>query len=230
MKAPTLRIIMIPGIIMIIEPRAFLHLLTWLSPAFPTGAFAYSHGLEWAVAAGDIRDSESLRAWLATLLAAGSGRNDAILLRAAYGASADPVRRDEIAALGAALAPAAERRAETMAQGAAFAKAAGPWGGGMAAPLPVALGVLAARHGIGAEVAVIGYLHAFVANLISAGVRLIPLGQSAGLAVLAALEEDILATAAETRGQDLDDLGAACFRADIAAMRHETQYTRLFRS
>ncbi len=224
-------IIVITGIIMIIEPRAFLHLLTWLSPAFPTGAFAYSHGLEWAVAAGDVGDGESLRAWLATLLGDGSGRNDAILLRAAHRASAAPARLDEIAALGAALAPAAERRAETLAQGAAFAKAAVPWGGGsVAAPLPIVLGVLAARHGIGEEVAVIGYLHAFAANLISAGVRLIPLGQSAGLVVLAALEADILAIAAESRGQDLDDLGAACFRADIAAMRHETQYTRLFRS
>lgn len=232
-------IIVITGIIMIIEPRAFLHLLTWLSPAFPTGAFAYSHGLEWAVAAGDVGDGESLRAWLATLLGDGSGRNDAILLRAAHRASAAPARLDEIAAIGAALAPAAERRAETLAQGAAFAKAAVPWGGpwgglwgsgSVAAPLPIVLGVLAARHGIGEEVAVIGYLHAFAANLISAGVRLIPLGQSAGLVVLAALEADILAIAAESRGQDLDDLGAACFRADIAAMRHETQYTRLFRS
>ena len=221
---------MISGIIMIIEPRAFLHLLTWLSPAFPTGAFAYSHGLEWTVADGDVRDSESLRAWLCALLRDGSGRNDAILLRAAHRASAAPARRDEIAALAAALAPAAERRAETLAQGAAFAKAAVPWGETVEAALPVALGVLAARHGIGEEAAVIGYLHAFAANLISAGVRLIPLGQSAGLLVLAALEDDILAIAAESRGQDLDDLGAACFRADIAAMRHETQYTRLFRS
>lgn len=218
------------GKIMIVEPRAFLQLLSWLSPAFPTGAFAYSHGLEWAVAAGDVVDGESLRTWLATLLAHGSGRTDAILLRAAHRAAAAPARLDEIAALARALAPAAERRAETLAQGAAFAQAAAPWGGSVAAPLPVALGALTARRGIGEAAAVIGYLHAFTANLISAGVRLIPLGQSAGLLVLAALEEDILAIAAETRGQDLDDLGAACFRADIAAMRHETQYTRLFRS
>ena len=221
---------MIAGIIMIIDPSAFLHLLTWLSPAFPTGAFAYSHGLEWAVGAGDVTDGESLRAWLADLLHHGGGRNDAILLRAAHQASANPMRLEEIAAIGAAIAPAAERRAETLTQGAAFAKAAAPWGGSVAAPLPVALGVLAARHGIGEDAAVIGYLHAFAANLVSAGVRLIPLGQSAGLAVLAALEQDLLAIAFESRGQDLDDLGGACFRADIAAMRHETQYTRLFRS
>ncbi len=222
--------VMITAARMIIEPQKWLHCLTWLSPAFPIGAFAYSHGLEWAVAAGDVTDRNALCAWLGELLHSGSGRNDAILLCSAYRAAQSPALLTEIAELASALAPASERRAETLAQGAAFARAAGAWGGTVTAALPVAFGALAARHGIGEEAAVLGYLHAFSANLISAGARLIPLGQSDGLWVQAALAADILALAGEIRSQTLDDLGAACFRADIASMRHETQYTRLFRS
>ena len=73
-------------------------------------------------------------------------------------------------------------------------------------------------------------IQAFAANLISAAVRLVPLGQSAGLAVLAGLEAAITESALSTRGATLDDLGGCAFRSDIAAMRHETQYTRIFRS
>lgn len=215
---------------MIIEPPALLQLLAWLSPAFPTGAFAYSHGLEWAIGAGDVRDGAGLQAWLAALLDHGSARSDAILLRAAHRAAGHPARLAEHAELAAALTPAAERRGETLAQGAAFAAAAAAWGGGAPVALPVSLGALAARHGIPEEAATLAYLQAFMVNLISAAVRLIPLGQSAGLAVLAALGPAIIAAASATEGAGLDDLGSSCFRADIAAMRHETQYTRLFRS
>jgi urease accessory protein len=209
---------------------AELHLLAWLSPAFPIGAYAYSHGLEWAIEAGDINDEPTALAWLRDLLHHGTGRADAILVRHALQAAADPAALDHLAELARALTPARERRAETQDQGAAFALAAAPWGEIGAAPYPVAFGALAGRHGIAAPLAVAAYLQAFAANLISAAVRLIPLGQTAGLRLLAALQPDTRAVATETASATLDDLGGCAFRSDIAAMRHETQYTRLFRS
>ena len=214
---------------------SLIRLLAWLSPAFPTGAYAYSHGLEWAVEAGDISSESSLQSWLADVLAHGAARSDAILLRHAHRAT----RFEELAAiaeLAAAMAPSGERQAETLAQGNAFASAARVWGPSLLEGLagriayPVAVGAIAAAHGIAEDPACGGFLQAFTANLVSAAVRLVPLGQTAGLRVLAALEPVVLGLAAETASASLDDLGGACFRSDIAAMRHETQYTRLFRS
>lgn len=209
---------------------ATLRLFAWLSPAFPTGGFAYSHGIEWAVEAGDITDGDTLRAWLADLLAHGTARTDAILLRQAHKADADLTA---LAELAAAMAPSRERQAETLNQGAAFMRAAGPWAPpDLPDPVayPVAVGALAGKHGVDVDLTTLAYLQAVSANLISAAVRLVPLGQSTGLAVLAALEPIILQVATETSTATLDDLGTAAFRSDLAAMCHETQYTRLFRS
>jgi urease accessory protein len=213
------------------DPQALLRLLTWLSPGFPTGGYAYSHGLEWAVEAGDIRNEATLLAWLHDVLALGAGRSDAILLRHAHRAGADQAALDTLAELAQATAPGRERLTETLGQGEAFNRAAAAWGAPPASvAYPVAIGTLAAAHGIAEDAACAGFLHAFTANLISAAVRLVPLGQSAGLRVLAALEPTVLRITAATRTATLDDVGTAAFRADIAAMRHETQYTRLFRS
>jgi len=136
-----------------------------------------------------------------------------------------------VAVLATALASSRERLEETLHQGHAFALAAAVWSGpAEPAPYPVAFGQLARQQGVPEDDAVRAMLHALAANLVSAAVRLVPLGQSAGLAVLAALEPVIEQVAHETRDATLDDLGGACFRADLASMRHETQYTRLFRS
>jgi urease accessory protein len=216
------------------DHRPLLNLLAWLSPAFPTGAFAYSHGLEWAVEAGDITDGDSLRHWLTDVLANGSGRSDTILLRHAHRAAADPVALQEIVSLATACAPARERRDEALNQGRAFQLAVAPWTTTAAlpqdAPYSVAVGAAAGERGIPEDDTAVAYLQAFATNLISAAVRLVPLGQTAGLRVLAALEPVILATAGETKSATLDDVGGCAFRSDLAAMRHETQYTRLFRS
>ena len=215
------------------EGEHLLRLLVWLSPAFPTGAYAYSHGLEWAVEHGDITDGETLFVWLADVLTHGAGRNDAILLRHAHRANGDSAALHDIAELAAAMAPSRERRSETLDQGAAFAAAAIPWHPSelpARVAYPVAVGALAGRHGIAENATAVAYLQAFAANLISAAVRLVPLGQSAGLRVLAALESTILQVAEASRAASLDDLGGCAFRSDLAAMRHETQYTRLFRS
>jgi urease accessory protein len=215
--------------------EALLRLLTWLSPAFPTGAFAYSHGLEWAVETNDVHDAPTLETWLLDVIMHGSGRSDVILLRHACRADADAF--GALCEFALALATCRERRAETSSLGEAFVRAAQPWGGrrlaalaAEAPPYPIAVGALAADHDIDEDMAAAAYLQAMTANLISAALRLIPLGQTAGLRVLAALEPSLLALVAETADATFADIGSAAVRADIAAMRHETQYTRLFRT
>lgn len=199
---------------------AFLHLLTWFSPAFPTGGFAYSSGLEWAVEQGAVHDEQSLAAWLEDSLSHGALWNDAVLLRRAHAG-------EDVAELARALCFGAERLLETAAQGAAFCAAAAPWGAVAPAPHPVCAGQLAALHGISADDAALGFLHACVANQISAAVRLVPLGQSAGLRAQRALETVLRATVEQSKALDP---GTAGWAADIAGLRHETQYTRLFRT
>ena len=217
------------------DPSALLRLLTWLSPAFPTGGFAYSHGLEWSVEAGDVANEADLTAWASDILRHGALWSDAILLRHAHRAT--PAALPDLAAQAAALAPGKERRLETLAQGAAFLLAAQAWPcaafatwGDAPLAYPLAVGILATAHGVDEDDAALAYLHAATANIISAAVRLVPLGQQAGLRVQAALEPVILDIAARSRAQNLADLGGACWRGDIAAMRHETQHTRLFRT
>ena len=226
-----------------IESSALYRLMAWLSPAYPVGAFSYSSGIEWAVEAGDVSNAETLRQWLGVMLGDGGGFCDAVFFVHAHRAIAagDDAALRAVAELAAALVPSKERFLETTAQGRAFVEAtraawpspavahlAAAWRGPVA--LPVAVGVACAGHGIGCEIALPAFLHALAANWISAGVRLIPLGQTDGQRVLAALEETVAATAARALTTALDDIGSAAFRADLATMRHETQYTRLFRS
>jgi urease accessory protein len=215
------------------DAAAIMRLLTWLSPAFPTGAYAYSHGIEWAVETGDIRDGETLLEWLSVVIAHGSARTDTILLRHAHRAANDPTALRTISGLAAATCAGRERRDEALAQGRAFLVAAAGWQPPELpedTPYAVAVGAMAGKHGIDEDIVATAYLQTFTANLISAAVRLVPLGQTTGLHTLAALESLILATVAATREATLDDLGGCAFRSDLAAMRHESQYTRLFRS
>jgi urease accessory protein len=223
--------------IMTTDEDGFLRLLTWLSPAFPTGGFAYSHGLEWAVESGDARSTAGLVGWLVDILEQGSGRTDAILLRHAHQAAFDAEALVELAELAAALPGSRERWLETTAQGRAFLAAAAAWPTPVLELLaegpvayPVAVGAVSAAHGVAEDRATLGFLHAFCANLVSAAVRLIPLGQQAGLRVMAALEPVLIDICRDTRALSLDDIGSAAIRADLAAMHHETQYTRLFRT
>lgn len=217
--------------------------MTWLSPSYPVGAYSYSHGLEWAVEAGDIRSRGDLEAWLEAVLVLGSGRNDTILFTRAHRAvtAHDDKALADIAELAAAFAAGAERYLETTAQGRAFVDATmAAWPCDALEPLhrdrtrpiayPVAVAVAAAGHGIDEALAVPAYLHAFAANLVSAAVRLVPLGQTDGQHAIASLAPIVTQTAKEARASDLDDLGSAALKADLAAMKHETQETRLFRS
>lgn len=218
-------------------------LMTWLSPSYPVGAFSYSSGIEWAVECGDIAGVDALHGWLAVMMADGAGFCDGVLFAHAHRAVQSDVGGDLRAAaeLAAALVPTRERFLETTAQGRAFVeatRAAWPcaaleklaeiWDGAVA--YPIAVGVAAAGHGIPLAHALPAYLHAVLANWISAAIRLVPLGQTDGQRALAALESVVAATVERASAAALDDIGSAAFRADLASAKHETQYTRLFRS
>ncbi len=218
-------------------------LLVWLSPAFPIGSFAYSHGLERAAEIGVVKDRGSLQAWLSDLLEQGSLRNDLILLSLAWRAvtARDSARIGEIAELAAALQPSAERHFETVTQGEAFLaaiEAAWPtpavsdlrsaYRGEVA--LPVAVATAAAGHSIGLRPTLQAYALSFISNLVSASIRLSVIGQTDGQRILASLLGDVRRACTAAELSDTDQLGTATFAADLASLEHETQYTRLFRS
>ncbi|WP_082366784.1 urease accessory protein UreF [Ensifer adhaerens] len=219
-----------------VDTQALLRLVTWLSPAFPVGAFSYSNGLEQAVHDGHVTDAESLRLWLETLLRHGSGWNDAVLLAEAYRAFDDPARLALVIELAESMAASRERHMETMLQGEAFLAAARHWphpvldrlGDGVA--YPVAVGAVAGAHATGLEPAIAAYLHASVSNAISVAIRCGVTGQRDGVGLVAALEPTIAAVAREAEAASLENLGSATITADISSLRHETLHSRLFRS
>ena len=221
------------------DPR----LLAWLSPTFPVGAFAYSHGLEWAVERGWIRDQATLAEWLRDLVTRGAIRNDMVLLSEAW-RCAGARRRAELAevnALALALQPSAERHLETVTQGNAFLETMrAAWSheeldhvAKIVTPdvaYPVAVGATAAVHGVALFETLNAFGLAAVSNLTSAALRLCAVGQTNAQRTIAALMLDIAACAAASAQSTLEDLGGAVYRSDIASLAHETQYTRLFRS
>ncbi|MCA0245831.1 MAG: urease accessory protein UreF [Proteobacteria bacterium] len=219
-------------------------LLAWLSPAYPIGAFSYSHGVETAIEEGFIKDRVSLVVWLRSVVAEGTGRVDGALFASAWRAANDGDWQafDAFAERAAAWRGTSEMALESRQQGGSFlsiTRTAWPHADLDAADrrldgeiaLPVAVALAAAVHAIPLEAALGGYLHAFAANLISAAVRAVPLGQSDGQRALAALENTVNeAVAAALTVESLDEVGTATPLLDWCSLRHETQYTRLFRS
>lgn len=224
---------------------ALQKLLAWLSPAFPVGAYTYSHGLEWAIEDGTVTTPDALRAWITDVLTHGAGRSDAILAAHAWRAvtAGDIPALVAVAELGAAFQPSRERHLEATAQGRAFLTAvtatwpserlgaiADAFPAQTAIPYAVAVGAAAAAHDVPLPATLAAFLNGFVANLASAGVRAIPIGQTDGQRIIAALGPTIATLAAAAETATLDAIGGAALRADVASMKHETQYTRLFRS
>lgn len=205
-----------------------LTLVQWLSPAFPTGAFAFSHGLETAIADGRLSDAATVQGWLTALLRHGTGWQDAVLL--AQGLAGGDL--DQLSDLARALAGSAERLAETLDQGTAFARTVAHVTGRPLPPRPLPLAVAQAALPLAVPVsdAVALYLHAFASNLVTIAVRTIPLGQSQGQAILTALHPAITTLAQRAATATTDDLGSSAFAADLAAMAHETLQPRLFRT
>lgn len=201
-----------------------LRLVQWLSPAFPTGGYAYSHGLEWAVAQGAVTDAATAGTWIRDVLQFGAGRSDAILLR-------HTLAGEDLRALARAMFPSAERRLEAETQGAAFAATVTALGVAVdAQPLPLAVGCAARSLSLDADTVVSLYLHAFSANLCSVATRFIPLGQTDGQAMLANLHPVIEALVTETRALPVDAIASQAFGADLASMQHETLDVRIFRT
>lgn len=212
-----------------IEATQLLLLLNWMSPAFPVGTFAYSHGLEWVIDGGQVKTAEDVEAWIIDVITQGSGWNDAVLFSNTW--AQDTAEVNELAL---ALASSKERYLETTQLGAAFTIAASVFvptalGEGEVA-YPVAAAQVCLSIGIAREHALLAFLQGFSNALISVAVRLIPLGQTEGLAVMRNMLPVIAATADRAAGASLDDLGAITLMSDIAAMKHETQHSRIFRS
>ena len=229
------------------DPAVLLRVLSWMSPSFPTGAFSYSHGLETAVEDGTVRDVASLGAYVGSVLAHGAGHTDAALLALAWRAMSREVLDGlvEIATVAAALRTSPELALESLSQGRAFlstVRAAWPNArlDAAAAALaaheldiahPIAVAIAGAAWAIGLEILLPAHLHAMAANLVSAGVRLVPLGQTDGQRAIAALEHPVRLAALRAAGvADLDAVWSAAPAIDLLSIRHETQYTRLFRS
>lgn len=213
-----------------------IRLLSWLSPVFPTGGFAYSNGLERAVHDGLVSSEAELCDWLRSIITHGSTKNDQIFLAESWRRVSAKESCHPVAELAIALAGSKERHLELTAQGAAFVLAIESWefetqpDFGELHPLPVVVGAYSAVGEIALEVALIGYLQAVISNQLQAAIRLSVLGQSGAARILAALEPDIAHLSAAAVETTLDDLGTATINADIASMNHETQTVRLFRS
>jgi urease accessory protein len=228
------------------SPLALIRLQSWLSPSFPTGSYSYSHGLEWAVEVEHVRDRDSLVDWLEADLCHGSGRNEAIFFSAAWRCTldTDPGRLFKIAELAAAFRGTSELALESSQQAlACLALLRRVWPDCnldalsqmlhehcVQPALAVVLGVSSSRQGIPLTLALPAFLQSYVANLVMAGMRLIPLGQTDGQLAIAELEEAVLAVSAQSEDATIEGLGSAAFMVDLASVAHEIQYTRLFRS
>ncbi|WP_417309951.1 urease accessory protein UreF [Devosia sp.] len=218
------------------NPLALQRLLTWLSPAFPVGSFAWSAGLETAIASGTVADAKILEDWVGAALHHGGIRTDAIILAAAYAAHDDTAKLAEIADLCLALTASKERHDELTITGAAFVKALAAWPSDVLqrlpdpCPYPLVVGAAAGDHDIGVTDTLRAFLTALVHAQVSVAVRLVPLGQTDGLTVMSALEPQIATLADFAAAASLEDLGSIGYAADIAQMRHETLEPRIFRS
>ncbi|MGV3549699.1 urease accessory protein UreF [Rhizobium sp.] len=216
--------------------QSLLRLMTWLSPAFPVGGFAYSGGLEMAVREGHVANAAGLRDWLEMALTHGQFRNDAVLLAESWHAHDDDARLAEATDLARAMAGSAERHLEVTAQGNAFLDAALPWSPQSVqrleygTPYAVAVGAIAAANGVELEATLVAWLHALISQSVSAAIRLGVLGQREAMTLLAELEQTVLDTARRAASSSLDDLGSATAIADILSARHENLHSRLFRS
>ena len=218
------------------NPQALQKLVTWLSPAFPVGAFAWSAGLETAIADRRVRDAAKLSDWISGALQHGGIRTDAILLAHAHRGFADNVALQELADLSLALTASRERWMETSVTGESYVAATKVWPTETIAalpspcPYPIAVGAIAAAHGIGMADTLLAWLTTTVHGQVSVAVRLVPLGQSDGLRIMAALEPAIATLAEAAAAAGLADIGGIAYAADIAQMRHETLEPRVFRS
>ncbi|MBW4664501.1 MAG: urease accessory protein UreF [Chroococcus sp. CMT-3BRIN-NPC107] len=217
-----------------------LSLLQLVSPALPVGAYSYSEGLETLVEWGTIRNRHTFKHWLEQELSYGAICLEAAVMLRTYEAT---VRSDRAALIYwnnwlSAARETSELRASSWQMGQSLM-------GLLLALKPieaqniclegecnyaVSLGIFAALEQINPQSLILGYLHSWATNLITAGVKLIPLGQTAGQILLHELHASISDAATKIISLEDDDLSSCSWGLSLASMAHETQYTRLFRS
>ena len=226
--------------------RDILRLAAWLSPAFPVGAYTYSSGLEYAVERGLVYDAGTLETWIIAMIRFGMGQIEGGFFSLSHrsASKADFEGLKDLVEWSHAMRPTSELALESEAHGNAFLKtiqAAWPHEGlahlqtltkenGRKPGYAVSVGATCGFHSVPVTAGLAAFLHAVVANLISAALRTIPLGQTDGQRVTASLEAVIEKYAPSYAGLELKELGSATPMVDWASMQHETQYTRLFRS
>lgn len=211
----------------VIESTQLLLLLNWMSPAFPVGAYAYSHGLEWAIESAHVKTSDDVEGWISDVITRGSGWNDAVLFVQEF-------QDQDVNELALTLCASRERHLETTQLGAAFVIAASIFSpfekpeGEIAYPVAAARACRAMQ--LDARHALLAFLQGFSNALVSVAVRLVPIGQTAGLEIMRNLMPVIAETAGRAEASTLDDLGSCTSISDIASMNHETQPSRIFRT
>lgn len=201
-------------------------LFSWFSPNFPIGSFNFSHGLEAAVEMKFIHDSFTLENWISNLITDGSGKTDVILLSNAY-------RGKNINELALALCPSKERWIESIKLGKSFSKnIRDNWSYNIEDDLafPVALGKAGSFFSIPLDQLLIIFLQSFVSNLITFGMKHIPLGQSAGQKILINLIPVIQAQSMKYKNYDIKDIGSSAFISDLASMYHENLKNRIYQT
>lgn len=216
------------------DENTLVRLMTLFSPVFPIGSFAYSHGLEQAIHEDVVKTADELFDWLHDLFFFGSGHNDAILIAETWKRTKQDENLHPVIDIANAIPASKERDMETQLQGNAFCRAVRQMGfeniTSKQLPYPVAIGFYTQKMGLQLAPVLNAFLHGFASNLVQAAIRLVPLGQSDGVRIMAKMEEVILALAKNNDSLTLDRLGSCCFMSDIMAMRHETLYSRIFRS
>ena len=211
------------------DPAVILN--QWFSPGYPLGSFAYSHGLETAIQDGRITSAAELEIWLGDVMQEGSGFTDAVFVHSAF-RCVDTAQAQALDATARAFAPSAERLMESVQQGAAFARTTSEIWEIAVPPFthPVAVGFAARVLELPCALAATLYLQAFAANLVSCAVRLVPLGQTEGQAVLRRLGAQCSDISARAAVQGQGGLMSAAFASEIASMAHETLNHRIFRT
>ncbi len=208
-----------------------LTLTQWLSPAYPVGGFAYSHGLEAAIDEGAVTSSQDTEAWISDVLEHGSGWNDAVFVVAAYSAQG----KDELTnvdVIARAFCASSERLMETKLLGQAFGTVTGDvWELDLSQfSYPVSIGQAASLQNLPILLTTKMFLQAFASNLVACATRLVPLGQTDAQRLIRNLTPLCERIALSAQEADLDQLSLTAFLSDIASMKHETQYSRIFRT
>ncbi|NJL19861.1 MAG: urease accessory protein UreF [Leptolyngbyaceae cyanobacterium SM1_3_5] len=222
------------------EPLQLLHLLQLTSPALPVGAFSYSEGLETLVQSGTIANADRLQDWLIQELRYGQIRLEAAVMLRIYEASlVDSANLSRWNHWLSAVRDSEELREQSWQMGRSLARllidlspSAKPLLAACGEPCnyAAAFGIAAATWRIDRHTATLGYLHSWAANLVSAAVRLIPLGQTAGQRSMLDLHPQIQQATEQILNLPDTDLIACGWGLSIASMNHETLYSRLFRS